>query len=90
MVPEPAVYGPDASGQAALLLCEALIHRLKELGVLTLSDAVDVIESAADVQYDMAEAADGAGGAMREAAALLLEMADSLRQDLGDDQVPDA
>lgn len=72
----------DAYGQAALLLVESLIHGLKERSVLTLAEAVDIIETAADVQYDLADAADGAGSGLRHAASLLTAMATSLRSDM--------
>ncbi|WP_375428919.1 hypothetical protein [uncultured Sphingomonas sp.] len=72
----------DPYGQAALLLAESLIHGLKERGVLTVADAVDIIETSADVQYDLADAADGAGSGLRQAASLLTAMAVSLRNDV--------
>lgn len=72
----------DSYGQAALLLVESLIHGLKERGALTVAEAVDVIETAADVQYDLADAADGAGSGLRHAASLLTAMATSLRGDM--------
>ncbi len=72
----------DPYGQAALLLVESLIHGLKERGVLTIMEAVDIVETAADVQYELADAADGAGSGLRHAAALLTAMAESLRGDM--------
>ncbi|WP_375402735.1 hypothetical protein [uncultured Sphingomonas sp.] len=86
----PAVYpvlssnpgAQDPHGLAALLLVESLIHCLKERNILTIVEAVDVIETAADVQYELADAADGAGAGMRDAAALLMTMASSLRSDV--------
>lgn len=86
-----AVDMPDPYGQAALLLVESLIHVMTERSILSVADAVEVVETAADVQYEIADVADGAGSAMRRAAALLMAMADSFRQDLepvdGDDVV---
>ncbi|WP_375402249.1 hypothetical protein [uncultured Sphingomonas sp.] len=76
----PGVVEP--CGQAALLLIESLIHGLKERGILTIGEAVDVIETAADVQYELADAADGAGSGLRHVASLLTAMASSLQGDL--------
>ncbi|WP_375429652.1 hypothetical protein [uncultured Sphingomonas sp.] len=76
----------DPYGQAALLLIESLIHGLKERGVLTIAEAVDVIETAADVQYELADAADGAGSGLRHAASLLTAMALSLQGDMKADE----
>lgn len=40
---------PDASGQAAILLVESLIHSLIERSVITVKDAVGMIGVAAEV-----------------------------------------
>lgn len=86
--PAPLSHVPgleDPHGQAALLLVESLIHGLKERSVLTVAEAVDIIETAADVQYDLADAADGSGSTLRHAASLLTAMAASLRSDVKSD-----
>lgn len=77
-----AICAPDAHGQAAFLLVESLIHGLRERAVLTVAEAVDIVDTAADVQFDMAAQADGAGPAMHRSAMLLTVVANSLRKDL--------
>lgn len=72
---------PDAHGHAALLLVESLIHGLRERSILNRDEAIEVVETAIDVQADIADAADGAGATMRQAQALLLAIAESLRRD---------
>ena len=52
-----ATTGPesvDPHGRAALLLVESLIHLLVDKGHLTRSDAIDVIETASDVEIEFA------------------------------------
>lgn len=74
---------PDAAGQAALVLVESLIHGLIQRSMLTVSDSIEIIETAIDVQADVAEAADGAGAKMWRSHAMLSSMATSLRYDIG-------
>ena len=77
----PVLVEPDAHGQAALLLTESLIHVLIERGVLTNADAVGVVQMAAEVKVDVAEAAGESKARMRESVALLARMANSLGVD---------
>lgn len=72
----------SADGQAALLLAESLIHGLCEKTMISSGEAVAIIERAADVQFDHAEAAGGAGAPMWRAHALLLAIATSLKSDV--------
>ena len=71
----------DAHGHAALLLVEALIHGLCEKDVLSRSDAIDIVDSAASVQLDVSDVAAPSPAAMRHAHALLLAIAGSLQID---------
>lgn len=48
MAPEP-----DAHGQAAMLLVESLIHGLVAKSVISVADAIDVVDTAADVKMDI-------------------------------------
>jgi hypothetical protein len=41
---------PDAHGQAALLLAESLIHMLVDIRILSLGQAVEVLQIAAEVK----------------------------------------
>lgn len=78
----------DAHGQAALLLTESLIHGLRQNSTLGPAEAVEIAERAVDVQFDRAEAADGAGASMWQSHALLSSIAASLRTDCGDAPAP--
>ena len=75
-------HASDAHGQAALVLVESLIHGLVERDVLTIENAVEIIDAAKDVQADVAEEADGAGAKLWQSHTLLTAMADSLRGDI--------
>ena len=46
--------GMDAEGQAALLLVESLIHGLVERSVITIEDAIEIVETAEEVMVDLA------------------------------------
>lgn len=77
-----AVHLPsDAHGQAALLLVESLIHGLCENSTLSTDGAVEIVERAVNVQFDQAEAADGAGAPLWRSHALLSSIAASLSVD---------
>ncbi|UUL81301.1 hypothetical protein [Sphingomonas qomolangmaensis] len=78
----------SAHGQAALLLAESLIHGLCEKAMLSSGDAVAIIERAADVQFDHAEAADDAGAPMWRSHALLSAIAASLKSDVQHQSTP--
>lgn len=44
----------DANGQAAILLVESLVHGLIARSLITVDDAIDMIEDAVDVSEDFA------------------------------------
>ena len=75
------VVEPDAHGQAALLLTESLIHMLVECGALTNTQAVEVLEIAAEVKVEVATAAGESNKRMKESLALLAKMQGSLESD---------
>ena len=72
---------PDAHGHAALLLVESLIHGLIERSLITVADAMEIVETANSVQIDVAEAADGEGAPMWHSHALLTAIGRSLSYD---------
>lgn len=74
-------------GQAALLLVESLLHGLCEKGLLSNGEAIEIAERAESVQFDRAEAADGAGAPMWRSHAMLSGIAASLRTH-GDGEPP--
>jgi hypothetical protein len=69
----------ESHGQAALLLVESLIHGLCENSTLSNEQAVEITERAVNVQFDQAEAADGAGAPMWRSHALLSAILASLK-----------
>ena len=79
---------PDAHGHAALLLVESLIHGLIERSVITVDDALDLVETANSVQVDAAEEADGQGAPMWHAHTLLTAIEQSLSHDRDDSPPP--
>lgn len=72
---------PDPHAHAALLLVESLIHGLCEDGLLSRTRAIEIAETAIDVQKEVAEVADGASALMWRSYALLTNIAASLRAD---------
>lgn len=81
-IDSPAVVvEPDAHGQAALLLTESLIHLLVDKRMLTIAEAVEVIEVAADVKFQVATAAGESKARMEESLELLRKMCVSFETD---------
>ena len=72
---------PDAHGQAALLLTESLIHALVDKGQLSVAEAVEVIETAADVKVEVATIAGESKTRMNESLALLGKISASFEID---------
>lgn len=70
---------PDPHGHAALLLIESVIHGLLDRSIITVAEAIEMVERADSVQVDVAEAADGAGAPMWQSHALLSAIAESLK-----------
>ena len=46
---------PDPHGRVALMLCESLLHVLVERGMLTKANAIEAIDTVADLTQEMAE-----------------------------------
>lgn len=59
----------------------SLIHGLLARSIITITDAIDIVESADSVQVEIAEAADGHGALMWQSHALLTAIANSLKHD---------
>lgn len=73
---------PDAHGQAALLLAESLLHMLVERSVISIVDAVEVLQTAAEVKLEVATAAGESQQRMQASLELLFRISDSLAIDL--------
>ncbi len=76
------VSSPDPMGQAALLLVESLLHGLVARSALSVADAVEIVETAAEVKAEIAEDLGDTPAAMRESLALLGAIHASLSIDL--------
>lgn len=48
-----ASLATDAHGQAAMLLAESLIHVLIERNILSIADAVEIVDAAAEVKAEI-------------------------------------
>jgi hypothetical protein len=75
---------PDAHGHAALLLVESLIHGLIERSLITVDDAIEIVETAKSVQVDVADEADAHGAPMWHAHTMLTAIERSLSYDSED------
>lgn len=71
----------EPHGQAALLLVESLIHGLIEQAVLTNSRAIDIVETALEVQASIAEASGENELQAGKSHVLLAAIAESLKWD---------
>lgn len=78
-------FGPDPHGHAAILLVESLVHGLIARNVITVADAVEIVDVAAEVKADLGiEAFDQPAG-LRESLEVLNAISSSLRRDLASD-----
>jgi hypothetical protein len=74
---------PDAHGQAALLLVESLIHELIEQSLISVEQAIGVIQVAADVNLEIGQARGDSPDHIRRSLNLLDSISASLNIDLG-------
>lgn len=79
----PVSGQPDAHGQAALLLVESLVHALIAKSTLSVEEAVEVIDVAAEIKVLVAEEQHERPEPAAASLALLTAMAGSLRRDIG-------
>lgn len=62
---------PDVSGQAALLLAESTLHALVAARVLTVSQALAAVRTAAEVKVEVAEEVGETADTMRRSLGLI-------------------
>jgi hypothetical protein len=74
--------GPDAHGQAAMLLVESLIHGLIERSVLTVNEAVEIVDVASQIKMEVADTLGDSPATMRKSLSLLSAISSSLKLDL--------
>ena len=73
---------PDAHGQAAMLLVESLIHGLVERSVISVPDAIGIVEAAAEVKSEIAEDLGESPETLNRSLHMLAAISDSLRLDV--------
>ncbi|MHB8285207.1 MAG: hypothetical protein ACYDD1_11075 [Caulobacteraceae bacterium] len=74
--------GPDAHGQAAMLLVESLIHGLVARSVISVADAVEIVGIAGEVKEEIAEDLGDSPATMRKSLTILAAIGNSLAHDL--------
>ena len=77
-----AAHGPDAHGEAAILLVESLIHGLIARKVITVADAVEIVDIAMDVSIDGASDRGDSPARLRTSHGLLDAIGNSLSRDM--------
>lgn len=78
----PRFQGPDAHGQAAMLLVESLIHGLIAQSVIRVEDAIDVVTVAMDVKREIAADLGDSKDTMDKSLGLLSAIHGSLSNDI--------
>ena len=78
--PFAATMKDSTNGAAALLLAESMIHGLVARSILSVQEAIDIIDIAAEVERELD--ATGIGPPFGDFQSLLAPMASSLRCDL--------
>lgn len=73
---------PEPCAQAALLLVESLMHALVARSVISVADAVEVIDVAFEVERDRQDELGGAPAAVSPTNSLLLAIRESMAIDL--------
>ena len=74
--------GPDAHGQAAILLVESLLHGLVARSVISVADAVEIISVASEVKEAVAADMGDSPATMKKALTVLGAIRASLAMDL--------
>ena len=75
---------PDPHGQAALLLVESLIHGLLSRSVLSVTEAVAIVETAVEVNAEIAAEQAASYATKDKSLAMLMAISASLQNDLPD------
>ncbi|MET3901363.1 hypothetical protein ABIB57_005333 [Devosia sp. UYZn731] len=73
---------PDAHGQAAMLLVESLIHGLIERKVLSVADAVEIVDVATEVKSDTGPEMGDSPENLQKSITMLQAISASLRPDI--------
>ena len=82
--PIASIATPERHGRAALLLVESLIHGLISRSALSVREAIEIIEAAADIERELLLDPTRAKLPISPSTTLLRPLANSLRYDLKD------
>lgn len=74
--------GPDAHGHAAMLLVESLVHGLIARKIISVADAVEIVEVAVEAKTEIADDAGDSPAHLRRSLGLLTAISSSLRRDV--------
>ncbi|MGF7159882.1 hypothetical protein FHS85_001501 [Rhodoligotrophos appendicifer] len=75
--------GPlDAPGQAAILLVESLLHALIARSLISVSEALEIVEIASEVKTEIWEEMGTPASTLRKSLAILQAISTSLKHDL--------
>jgi hypothetical protein len=72
---------PTGSGEAAILLVESLIHGLVARSVITIDEAIEIVDTASLINAEMAEARGGLSTDFSPSLTILGSISASLRLD---------
>lgn len=75
---------PDAHGQAAMLLSESILHGLIARSVITVPDAIEIVEVAEEVEAEIGAELGDTLPTMHKSLSLLRAIRLSLSRDLND------
>jgi hypothetical protein len=78
----PAKPEPDAYGQAALMLAESTLHALVDKATFSASEAVTVLQIAAEVKQELAASTGESDGRLHESLNLLTTIQNSFEADI--------
>jgi hypothetical protein len=79
----PPAGEPDAHGQAALILAEAMLHALVDMKTMTAQQALDIISSAEEIKTEVAGMSGESETRMQESLELLKRIGISIERDAG-------
>jgi len=81
--PPPRAGEPDAHGQAALILAEAILHALVDMKTMTTQQALDIVYSAEEIKTEVAALSGESKTRMHESLELLKRIGISIERDAG-------
>lgn len=84
----PPAGEPDAHGQAALILAEAMLHALVDMKTMTTQQALDIVSSAEEIKTEVAALSGKSETRKHKSLELLKRIGISIERDAGDPPIP--